>query len=224
MIRRIKLADRQLPNYTFSEEVTNSLTHALGALLSIAALVLCVVKAARLRSGTEITAAAIYGGCMVTLYCVSSTYHGLKSGTAKKVLQIIDHCTIYLLIAASYTVLALTGLRPHSPVLAWSMVAFQWTLAIIAITLTAIDLKAFKVFSMICYVGMGWAILPFFRQIQDALGMTGFYFLLAGGIAFTIGAVLYGLGSKKRWMHSAFHVFVVLGSSLQFFSIYLYAI
>ena len=224
MIHRVKLSDRQLPNYTFGEELTNTLTHALGGALGIAALILCVIKAVRCRSATEITAAAIYGGCMVALYCVSSVYHGLRPGMAKKVMQVIDHCTIYLLIAGSYTVVALTALRPHFPSLAWGMVAFQWALAAIAITLTAIDLKAFRVFSMTCYVGMGWAIVPFMAQIRFVLGTAGFWFLLMGGIAFTIGAILYGLGSKIRWMHSVFHIFVILGSTLQFVAIYFYAI
>jgi len=224
MIQRIKLSDRQLPSYSFGEELTNTLTHGVGALLAIAALVLCVVKAVRLRSTTEITAAAVYGGCMTALYCVSSVYHGLKPCTAKKVMQVIDHCTIYLLIAGSYTVVSLSALRQVSPALGWGMVIFQWTLAAIAITLTAIDLKAFSIFSMICYIGMGWAILPFMNLTRIALGSTGFYFLLAGGISFTIGAVLYAVGAKVRWMHSIFHIFVVLGSTLQFFAIYFYAI
>lgn len=224
MIHRVKLADRKLPDYSFGEELTNTLTHAMGCAFGIAALVLCVVKAVQARSAVEITAAAVYGACMVALYCVSSVYHGLRPGMAKKVMQVIDHCTIYLLIAGSYTVVALCALRPYYPTLAWGMVAFQWTLASVAIVLTAIDLKAFQAFSMTCYIGMGWAILPFFRQIRFALGTQGFYFLLAGGIAFTIGAVLYGIGSKKRWMHSVFHVFVVLGSVLQFFCIYFSAI
>ena len=224
MIQRIKLSDRQLPTYSFGEELTNTLTHALAALLAIAALVMCVLKAVNHRSATEITAAAIYGGCMTALYSVSSVYHGLKPGMAKKVMQVIDHCTIYLLIAGSYTVVSLSALRPLSPSLGWGMVIFQWCLAALAITLTAIDLKAFEVFSMICYIGMGWAILPFMSLTHFALGSTGFYLLLAGGISFTVGAVLYGIGVKIPWMHSAFHIFVVLGSILQFFSIYLYAI
>ena len=223
MIKRIRLADRQLPRYSVGEEFANTLTHILGGVLGVVALVLCVIKAAHQHAATQITAAAVYGGCMVALYTVSSVYHGLKPGNAKKVMQVIDHCTIYLLIAGSYTVVSLTALLPAYPALAWGMVIFQWTLAAIAITLTAIDLKAFQAFSMTCYVGMGWAILPFFRQILQALGHGGFGFLLAGGIAFTIGAVLYGLGSKHKWMHSVFHVFVVLGSLLQFFSIYFYA-
>lgn len=224
MIKRIRLADRQLPNYSVGEEFANTLTHVLGGILGIIALVLCVVKAAHHHAAVQITAAAVYGGCMVALYTISGVYHGLRPGTAKKVMQVIDHCTIYFLIAGSYTVISLGALLPVYPSLAWGMVIFQWTLAVIAITLTAIDLKAFKAFSMTCYVGMGWAIAPFCQQILHVLGTGGFAFLLAGGIAFTIGAVLYGLGSRHKWMHSVFHVFVVLGSLLQFFSIYFYAI
>ena len=221
MIQRIKLSDRALPNYSFSEELVNALSHGLGAALGIAALILCLLKAS---SALELTASAIYGGCMVALYSVSSVYHGLRPGMAKKVMQVIDHCTIYLLIAGSYTVVALTALHPHYPALAWGMVVFQWTLAALAITLTAIDLKAFRVFSMICYIGMGWAIVPFLTQIRFVLGVRGFSYLLWGGITFTVGAILYSIGGKIRWLHSVFHIFVLLGSILQFFAIYFYAI
>ena len=224
MISRTRLSDRMLPAYSFSEELTNMLTHALGAVMSIAALVLCVIKAAALRSGVEIAAAAIYGSCLIALYAVSAVYHGLRPRMAKLVMQVIDHCTIYILIAGSYTVVALSALRQISPVLGWGMVAFQWILALIAITLTAIDLKAFSGFSMVCYVGMGWAIAPFIPQVIAALGGRGFGLLLAGGICYTVGAVLYAIGSRRPWFHSVFHVFVVLGSLLQFLSIYLYAI
>ena len=96
--------------------------------------------------------------------------------------------------------------------------------AAIAATLTAIDMKKYEVFSMICYIGMGWAVIPFARQTYAVLTAPGFLLLLGGGIAYTIGAVLYGIGSKKKWMHSVFHVFVVLGALLQFLSILLYAL
>ena len=224
MIRRTKLSERSLPNYTLGEELLNTISHGLGALFGIAALVLCLIKAASTGTATDITAAAIYGASLIALYTVSSVYHGLRPCTAKKVMQVIDHCTIYFLICGSYTVVALTGLRETYPTLAWGMVIFQCALTILAITLTAIDLKAFEVFSMICYIGMGWAIIPFAGRIKTALGAAGFGFLLAGGIAYTVGAILYGLGTKKRWMHSVFHIFVVLGSVLQFCSIYWFSI
>jgi hemolysin III len=143
---------------------------------------------------------------------------------AKKVMQVIDHCTIYFLIAGSYTVIILSAVRPRYPALAWSIFGFEWTLALVAAALTAIDLKKYSVFSMVCYIGMGWAIIPFSRQVLEVLTVPGFLFLLFGGIAYTIGSILYGLGKKKKWMHSVFHIFVNLGALLQFFSVLLYAV
>ena len=139
-------------------------------------------------------------------------------------MQVLDHCTIYFLIAGTYTVIAISALRPLLPGLGWGMLVFQWTLTAIAVTLTAIDLKKYNAFSMICYVGMGWAIAAFIPQTIQALSYPGFMLLLSGGIAYTIGAILYGIGSKMHWMHSVFHVFVVLGSLLQFLSIFLYCL
>jgi hemolysin III len=224
MKKRLKLSERCLPDYTRGEEVMNMVTHIVGGALGIAALTLCVIFAALNGNVYGVVGSAIYGGCMVALYTMSSVYHGLRPCTGKKVMQILDHCTIYFLIAGTYTVVALSALRPMYPKLGWGMFAFQWALTSLAVTLTAIDLKKYNVFSMICYICMGWAILPFVKQALDVLTVPGFVLLLAGGISYTIGAVLYGIGSKKRWMHSVFHIFVVLGSLLQFLCILFYAL
>lgn len=224
MRKRIKLKDRILPDYTMAEEITNMVTHIVGGAMGIAALVLCTLVAARNHNAYGVVGAIIYGAAMIALYTMSSVYHGLRAGMAKKVMQVLDHCTIYFLIAGTYTVLALSALRPLFPALGWGMLIFQWTLAAISVTLTAIDLKKFNVFSMICYVGMGWAIAPFIPQTIHALSYPGFMLLLSGGISYTIGAILYGIGSKVHWMHSVFHIFVVIGSLLQFLSILLYGL
>ena len=224
MRKRLKLSERHLPDYTRGEEVMNMVTHIVGGGLGVIALTLCVVVAALNGNAYGVVGSAIYGGCMVALYCMSSVYHGLRPGTGKKVMQVLDHCTIYFLIAGTYTVVALSALRPVYPALGWGMLAFQWALAALAVTLTAIDLKKYNVFSMICYICMGWAILPFMKQTVEVLTAPGFALLLAGGIGYTIGAVLYGIGSKKRWMHSVFHIFVVLGSLLQFLCILFYGL
>ena len=221
MAKRIKLCDRALPTYSTGEEWMNTITHGLGALLGIAALVLCLVKAGNAMC---VVASAIYGASMITLYTMSSVYHGLRPGMAKKVMQVIDHCTIYFLIAGSYTAVVLTAMVTVYPALAWGLFIFEWALALLAATLTAIDLKKYSIFSMICYIGMGWAVIPFWRQAMDSLRLPGFLLLLFGGIAYTIGSVLYGIGRHKKWMHSLFHIFVLLGSALQFFSIFLYAL
>ena len=224
MRKRIKLKDRLLPDYTFAEEITNMVSHIVGGALGVAALVLCILASVKNHNLYGIIGSAIYGGAMITLYTMSSVYHGLRPGMGKKVLQVLDHCTIYLLIAGTYTVLAISALRPLFPALGWGMLIFQWTLAAIAITLTAIDLEKYNVFSMICYIGMGWAIALFIPQTIQALSYPGFMLLLSGGISYTIGAVLYGIGSKVHWMHSVFHIFVVVGSLLQFLSILFYGL
>lgn len=223
-MKRTKLADRPFPDYTRGEECMNMVTHIVGGALGLCVLILCVLRAAARGNTWGVVGSAIYGGTMIALYSVSSVYHGLRQNMGKKVMQVVDHCTIYFLIAGTYTPIVLSAFRPMYPGLAWSLLVFEWTLAITACTLTAIDLKKYEVFSMSCYIGMGWAVIPFWNQTLAVMGASGFGLLLAGGIAYTIGAVLYGIGSRRRWMHSVFHIFVVLGSALQFLSVLLYAL
>lgn len=220
-MKRTKLKDRLLPKYTAAEEITNTLTHGVGILLGILALLLCLSKA-----DTALSAAGsvIYGISMIALYAISSVYHGLKPGTAKKVLQILDHCTIYLLIAGTYTPILLTAFVPGSPGVGWGLLALQWGVAIFAIVLNAIDLKRFSIFSYAAYIVMGWSIIFFAPTAARLLSREAILYLLLGGISYTVGAILYGIGSKKPWFHSAFHVFVVAGTVLQFLAIYLYTI
>ena len=223
-MKRTKLSDRKLPDYTRGEEIMNMVTHIVGGALGIAALTLSVIMAALRGNVYGVVSSAIYGATLVVMFTISSVYHGLKPNMGKKVMQVIDHCTIYFLIAGTYTVIVLSAIRPVYPFLGWALFGFEWALVALATTLTAIDLKKYNVFSMICYIGMGWAVIPFWRQTLYVLTLPGFLFLLFGGIAYTIGAVLYGIGSKKRWMHSIFHIFVVLGAILQFFCILFYAL
>ena len=219
-MKRTKLSDRVLPDYTRGEEIMNMVTHIVGGSLGVAALVLCVVRAALNGDRLDITGAAVYGTSIITLYTISSVYHGLPPGMGKKVMQVIDHCTIYFLIAGSYTPVVLSALRPVYPQIGWGLLAAQWILATLGATFTAIDLHRYRIFSMICYIGMGWGIILFLPQTIEVIGMLSFGLLLAGGIAYTIGAVLYGIGAKKHWMHSVFHIFVVIGTVFQFFAIF----
>lgn len=223
-MKRTKLSDRKLPAYTRGEEIMNMVTHIVGGGIGIIALILCIVRSSAKGNPWGILTSLIYGASMVTMYTISSVYHGLKSCTGKKVMQVIDHCTIYFLIAGTYTVILLTAFRPVYPALGWGLCLFEWALSALAATLTAIDLKKYNVFSMICYIGMGWAIIPFWRKALEILTPAGFLLLLYGGIAYTIGSILYGLGKRKKWMHSVFHIFVILGSFLQFLSIWLYVL
>ena len=223
-MKRIKLADRKLPDYTNGEEIMNMVTHIVGGALGIVVLVLCVIRSAIRGTVPGVVGCAIYGASIVTLYTISSVYHGLRPEMAKKVMQVLDHCTIYFLIAGTYTPILLAAFVPVYPAIGWGLFAAEWLLAALAATLTAIDLKKYSVFSMICYIGMGWGIIFFLRETVSLMTVPGFVLLLSGGIAYTIGAVLYGIGGKKHWMHSVFHIFVVIGSLLQFLAIYLYVL
>lgn len=221
---RIRLTDRLLPDYTRGEEIFHMASHIAGAVFAFVALLMCVIKSALGGSVWAIASSAVYGITMIVLYCLSSVYHGLKPSLGKKVLQVLDHCSIYFMIAGTYTPVLLSALRPLYPVLAWSVFGAEWALTALAVTLTAIDLKQYRVFSMFCYLFMGWAVIFFVPFAMRALTMAGFWLLLSGGIAYTFGAVLYGIGSKRRWFHGLFHLFVLAGSVLQFLAIFVYAI
>ena len=224
MKKRTKLADRKLPTYTHAEEVMNMVTHIAGGGICLLLSALCCIKAAFTGRTLAFLGSLIYATTITALYAMSSIYHGLKPGTGKKVLQILDHCTIYFLISGTYTPILLGAFAPVYPAICWGLLTFQWALTALAATLTAIDLKIYNVFSMICYICMGWSILPFITQAVQVMTTPGFLFLLSGGIAYTIGAILYGIGSKRPWFHSVFHIFVVIGSALQGISILFYVI
>ena len=223
-MERTKLKDRIQPDYTKGEEIFNMVSHIVGGGFGVVALVLCIIMAAVKGNALGVICSIIYGITLIDLYTMSSIYHGLKPGMAKKVMQVIDHCTIYFLIAGSYTPILLVKLLPKYPAIAWSLFGLVWGCAIVACTLTAIDLKKYNAFSMICYLTMGWCIIFFIKQTFRVMTFNGGMLLLLGGIAYTIGAVLYGLGSKIRYMHSVFHLFILLGSILHFFAILLYAL
>lgn len=223
-MKRTKLSDRKLPDYTKGEEIMNMVTHIVGGALGIVVLTLCVIRAALHGNVFGVVTSAVYGATMIAMFTISSVYHGLRPNLGKKVMQVIDHCTIYFLIAGTYTVVALSAIRPMYPVLGWSLFGFEWAMVALATTFTAIDLKKYEVFSMICYIGMGWAVIFFVNQTLTVLTWPGFLLLLAGGLAYTAGSILYGLGKRRKWMHSVFHIFVDLGALLQFFAVLFYAV
>ena len=200
------------------------ISHIVGGALGVFALILSVIVSAMHRDVWAIVGCAIYGASLIVLYTASSVYHGLRHEMAKKVMQVIDHCTIYFLIAGTYTPIVLTRIRRVSAGWGWTIFGIVWGLAILATVLTAIDLKKYNVFSMICYIGMGWCIIVAAKPAFASIPLAGLAYLLAGGISYTVGAVLYGLGTRRRYMHSVFHIFVVAGSVLQFIAILFYII
>ena len=223
-MKRTKLIDRKLPDYTKGEEIFNMVSHIVGGGLGVIIFALCVIKSFLNGDAYQVVGSFIYGFSMVVLYTMSSVYHGLKNSTAKKVMQIIDHCAVFILIAGTYTPIALTALRIYNPFLGWGVFGFVWAITALGVTFNAIDLKKYSLFSNISYIALGWCIVFTGKHAVAALTFKGFMWILAGGIAYTIGAALYGIAGKKtvRYMHSVFHIFVVLGSLLQFIGILFY--
>ena len=224
-MKRIKLADRILPKYTKGEEIFNMTSHIVGGALGVVATVLCVVLAAVRHHPYGVISSVIYGITMILLYTMSSIYHGLRpNSTAKKVFQILDHCSIFLLIAGSYTPFALCTLRQYDLATGWAIFGIIWFMATIGIILNSIDLKKYKVFSMICYLIMGWCIIVKINILPALLGIPGFVLLVTGGIIYTIGALLYMIGKKKMYIHSIFHLCIFFASLLHFLCILLYVV
>jgi len=224
-MHRTKLKDRELPTYTKGEEIFNMVSHIVGGAIGLIGMVLCIIFSAIHQNSYAIVGSSIYGISMIFLYTMSSVYHGLKpTRKAKKVMQILDHCTIYVLIAGTYTPILLSSIMKVDQVAAWTMLAIVWIFAILGIVLNAIDLKQFRVFSMICYIAMGWCIIFRIDLVIKSLGMTGFILILLGGIIYTLGTILYGIGRKVKYMHSMFHLCVVIGTLLQLIAIILYVV
>ena len=208
--KRIVLKDRILPFYTKGEEIFNMVTHIVGGAFGIITLVLCVLISAFNGKTVGLLCGIMFGLSMITLYAMSSIYHGLHRNTAKKVFQIMDHCSIYFLIAGTYTPILVCSVAKRYPFAAWGTFALVWGLAALAITLNAIDLKKYKIFSMICYIGMGWAVVFSMPETYKSLGHNGFMLVLLGGLFYTFGVYFFSV--KKKYFHSVFHIFTVLGS------------
>lgn len=210
-----------IPRYSLGEELMNSITHGIGACLGIAALVLCIVKSCNPLDGYKLASSIVFGLTTTLLYLMSCLYHALKVNRAKRVFRVIDHCTIFLLIAGTYTPYTLITLRGLT---GWVLFGVVWGVGILGIVLNAVSLRRFAKMSVACYIALGWVVLFASRQLIASLAPAGLWLLLAGGIAYTIGAVLYGIGSKKPYFHSIFHFFCLVGTALHFFSIYLFVL
>lgn len=206
--------------YTVGEEIFSAVSHGIGAALSVAALVTMIVRAARSGDGYAIIAAAIFGAALVILYTMSTLYHALTPVGAKKIFRIFDHATIFLLIAGTYTPYLLVTMRGT---VGWILFCILWALTAIGIVFDAIMLERFHKIEMVLYVAMGWCIVVASKTLVASLAPGGLILLLAGGVLYTLGIIFYSR-KKIRYMHSIWHLFVLAGSILHYFSVYLYVL
>ena len=206
--------------YTLGEEIANSVTHGIGELLAIAACVVLVVTSALTGDPYKIVSCSIYGASLIIMFSMSTLYHALTNEKAKYVFRIFDHTSIFILIAGTYTPIALNTLR--GPI-GWIIFSIEWVVTIVGIVLNSISIERFKKFSLIAYIVGGWCIVlaavPFIKSIEPG----GMWLILSGGLAYTIGIIFYKLKSLK-YMHSLWHLFVLAGAILQYFCIQLYIV
>ena len=206
-----------IPSYSLGEELFNAISHGFGALLSIAALVLMLIRA---RNALEVTTAAIFGTSMIFLYTISCVYHALSPGLrGKKVLRVLDHCSVFLLVFGTYIPASLLGVSGVRGWLLFGLVAFFTALGIV---FTALDLERYQLAAVICQLLSGWSILMGVSNLRAALGLQGLIWMIAGGVMYSIGAILYGIGKNRKYCHSVFHVFCLLGTFCHFWAIYKY--
>ena len=210
-----------IPRYSLAEEIVNAISHGIGALFGIVALVLCLLASIPTGDFLTIFSSCVYGSTLIVLYTMSTIYHALKVNRAKCVFRVIDHCSIFLLIAGTYTPYALIALQGTW---GWIIFAVIWAAAIVGIVCNAVDIKKYRVFSMIAYLLMGWIAVFTFSPLSKVIGPGGVWFLLGGGIIYTAGTIFYGFGRSVKFMHTVFHFFVLAGSILHFLSIYLYVL
>jgi len=197
-----------LPNYTIGEERFNMITHIVGGGMGLVAMLACVIVAALNANAWGITSGIIYGFTVILLFTMSSVYHGLKLEKPKRVFRVLDHCTIYILIAGTYTPILLNRFRVVYPHDAWIAFGVIWGLAVLGITLTAINRKRFAAFALVCYLGMGWMAVFRIHRLVEVLGAPFFILILVGGVLYTVGVLFYAMGKKVKYMHSVFHLFV----------------
>lgn len=206
-----------IPNYTLGEELINSISHGIGAILSIVALVLMVLKA---HGAFYEVCVCLFGASMILLYTMSCVYHALSSKIkGKKVLRVLDHCNVFLLVFGTYIPISLLGVGGN---LGWILFGVVFGVTTLGITLSSINLEKYQVLEVICHLVNGWSILFGLSRLFVTMGKSGVFFLVLGGIMYTLGSILYGLGASKKYVHSIFHFFCLLGTFFHFWAIYMY--
>lgn len=222
-IGRAKKTKDGLPIYTKREELLNTISHIIGILVGIGMIVATVMHA---HSELGLAGGVIYGASLMILYWASSTYHGtpIEELKEKKIFRLLDHCSIFILVAGTCTPCIFSLIARNTDSYEWFFYAFIWLLAIGGIAMLCVNLKKFSSIATIMYVLMGIILISRAGSLIPIIGRTGMYLLLAGGIAYLIGLLFYGFGSKKEWMHSVFHLFCLLGSSIHCICIYQFVI
>ena len=209
----------KIPSYNVKEEIINAITHGLGAAFGVLALVLMEVKA---KTGIGHSTAALFGAAMIITYTMSCIYHAVPAKfEGKKILRVLDHCNVFLLVFGTYIPATLIAVGGGLGWILFGVVAF---VTLTGIALTIVDVDKYSVLEVICHLVNGWSILVALPSLLEYSGLVGVFYMALGGVLYSVGAALYGVGSKVRYMHSVFHIFCLLGSAAHFWAIYKYVL
>ena len=208
------------PSFSLGEEIAHSVTHGVGILLSIAGLAVLVAFASLHGTARDVVGGAVFGSSLVLLYTASTLYHSIPIPRARPVLRVLDHSGIYLLIAGTYTPIAL---RKLPAVTGWSLLTVLWAAAVVGIVFSATLRERFRAAAMVLYVVMGWSALLVAGPLARSMGSTGMALIVAGGVAYTVGIAFYAL-RRVPYHHLVWHLFVLAGSVLHYFAVLLYVI
>ena len=210
-----------IPSYTLSEELINSISHGVAAAFSIWGLVMLIIKASK-EGAMAVTTVTLFGTTMILLYTISCIYHALSPRiTGKKILRVIDHCNVFLLVFGTIIPIALVGMKG---VCGWVYFGIVGFVTLLGIIFSAVDVDKNEKIEVVCHLVNGWSAILFIKPLIAGVGVTGLIFIILGGVMYSIGALLYGLGSKKKYMHSVFHFFCIAGSIFHYLAIYLYVL
>jgi hemolysin III len=207
-------------HYSLLEEKTNVISHAIGLVLSFVALVLMVIKASSNGDALDVISAAIFGLSLIALYAASTIYHDATDLRKRARLRVLDHATIYVLIAGTYTPITLLALTGWA---GWAIFGISWVMALTGVILKLFYTGRFNVLSTLMYVFMGWIIMFAIKPLINNMSPDGLFWLVAGGAAYTTGAIIYSI-KKVPFNHAIFHLFVMLGSFCHFVSVYFYVL
>jgi hemolysin III len=213
----IQLSDT---TYTFGEEIAHAISHGIGILLSIAGLVLLVAFASLYGDAWHITSSSIYGATLILLYTASTLYHAIPHPVAKQVLRRLDHAAIFLLIAGTYTPFTLVNLRGGW---GWTLFGLVWGFALLGVVLETTLKRRIKWLSLTLYLGLGWLVVIAIEPLLDTVATGGLILLLAGGLCYSLGVIFY-IWKRLAYHHAVWHLFVLAGSLLHFFSIFFYVL
>nr|WP_231588274.1 hemolysin III family protein [Marinitoga sp. 1197] len=206
--------------YTKGEEIANSITHGIGAILSLVALVILIIFSSINGTFLQTISVTIYGISLFLLYLASTLYHSIQHKKTKQILEIIDHSSIYLLIAGTYTPFTLVTLNGK---IGWSIFIIVWILALIGIILKPFFVKKFRIISTLLYIGMGWMIIFAIKPLISSLPLGGIIWLVMGGLLYTVGAIFY-IWRKLPYSHMIWHLFVLGGSISHFIAVFFYVL